>query len=151
MMHQSTSIVDANLRAMLACPRDKLPVIREDGSLLVCGAGHTYPVVDGVPVFLCAEREQSLNVAYASLRAAESGLGGPFYLDTVGSLSETDKSIVEQDLRRGVPIDPVVSWRVLATSGYAYSSLRGKLKTYPIPEITLHPKNELQWLLDVGC
>jgi ubiquinone/menaquinone biosynthesis C-methylase UbiE/uncharacterized protein YbaR (Trm112 family) len=150
MMQQSPSAVDPNLLAMLACPRDKLPV-RAAGSLLVCEAGHRYPVVRGVPVLLCAERQQSLNSAYASLRAAQTGVGSPFYLDTLGSLSETDKCIVEQDLYRGVAIDPVISWRVLATSGYGYSSLRGKLKSYPIPEIKLDPTNDGQWLLDVGC
>jgi len=92
-----------------------------------------------------------LKVAEASLRAAETGVGGPFYLDTLGSLSATEKSIVEQELYRGVAIDPVISWRVLATSGYGYSSLRGKLKSYPIPEIKLDPTNHGQWLLDVGC
>jgi SAM-dependent methyltransferase/uncharacterized protein YbaR (Trm112 family) len=150
MMQQSPSTVDANLLGMLACPRDKLPV-SEAGSILVCEGGHRYPVIDGVPVFLCAEEKQSLNLAYASLQAAETGIGGPFYLDTVGSLSKAEKNIIERDLCRGVPIDPVISWRLLATSGYAYSSLRGKVKSYPIPEIELHPTSHGDWLLDVGC
>jgi SAM-dependent methyltransferase/uncharacterized protein YbaR (Trm112 family) len=150
MMQQSPSTVEADLLPMLACPRDKLP-LREIKSVLVCEAGHKYPVVDGVPLFLCPEKEQSLKLAYASLRAAETGVGGPFYLDTLGSLSATERRIVEQDLCRGVAIDPVISWRVLATSGYGYSSLRGKLKSYPIPEIKLDPTNHGQWLLDVGC
>jgi 2-polyprenyl-3-methyl-5-hydroxy-6-metoxy-1,4-benzoquinol methylase/uncharacterized protein YbaR (Trm112 family) len=149
MMDQSTSTVDTDLLTLLACPRDQLPV-REDGRFLVCEAGHKYPVVDGVPVFLCADKPQSLNLAHASLKAAEAGTGRPFYLDTVGSLSDAARMTIEQDLRRGVAIDPVVSWRVLATSGYGYASLKGKLKSYPIPEIPFAPVHNDQRLLDVG-
>jgi 2-polyprenyl-3-methyl-5-hydroxy-6-metoxy-1,4-benzoquinol methylase/uncharacterized protein YbaR (Trm112 family) len=148
-MHQPASIVDTSLLSILACPRDNLPV-SQDGPDFVCEAGHKYPIVDGVPIFLCADKRQSLNVAYASLRAAETGIGGPFYLDTVGSLSEATKRAIEQDLRRGVAIDPVASWRVRATSGYAYTALRGRLKSYPIPDIPLTPAHKDQILLDVG-
>ena len=149
-MDQTTSSVDTDLLSLLACPRDQLP-IWEDGRFLVCEAGHKYPVVDGVPVFLCADKPQSLNLLHASLQAAKTGTGEPLYLNTVGSLSDLARLTIEQDFRRGVKIDPVVSWRVLATSGYGYASLKGKLKSYPIPDIPFTPVNNGELLLDVGC
>jgi SAM-dependent methyltransferase/uncharacterized protein YbaR (Trm112 family) len=148
-MNQSGSGVDTNLLTQLACPRDNLPVSQKDPGL-VCEAGHRYPVVDGVPVFLCADKRQSLNVAYESLRAAESGIGGPFYLDTVGGLSEATRRTIEADLEHGAAIDPVVSWRVSATSGHGYASIQGRLKSYPIPDIPLAPTHKYQRLLDIG-
>jgi SAM-dependent methyltransferase len=116
-----------------------------------CLRGHVYPVVEGVPVFLVEETRPSFNITTASLHAARTGAGQPFYLDTVGGISEAEKRAIEQDLRRGTPIDPVVSFRVLSTSGYAYASLRGKLTAYPIPAIPLGDDGDNRWLLDVGC
>jgi 2-polyprenyl-3-methyl-5-hydroxy-6-metoxy-1,4-benzoquinol methylase/uncharacterized protein YbaR (Trm112 family) len=149
-MHQFRSTVDDDLVSLLACPRDNLP-IREHGSTLICEADHRYPIVDGVPVFLCEDKPQSLDEAYASLKAAATGSGGPFYLDTIVALSDVARRAIEQDPPGGAKIDPVVSWSVLATSGYAYTSSRGRLKSYPIPDLPLAPAEPDHRLLDVGC
>ncbi len=150
-MVQSSSSIDADLLSLLACPRDRLPVTA-DGRFLVCNAGHRYPIVDGVPVFICAEKPQSLKLASESLRAAETGAGAPFFLNTVGSISEERRRLIELDLRREqIGIDPVVSWRVLATCGFGYASLLGKLKSYPIPDIPFPTSNNDRRLLDIGC
>ena len=55
--------------ALLQCPRDHSALRSRDGQL-ICAQGHRYPVVDGVPVFLLAEQEQTLGIANASLRRA---------------------------------------------------------------------------------
>ena len=149
---QCSLAIDADLLSLLACPRDWLP-LAEDGRFLVCAADHRYPVVDGVPVLLCAEKPQSLKLAHESILAAETGAGAPYYLNTVGSLSQETKWTIEEDLRRGKTptIDPVISWRLLATSGYGYASLLGRLKSYPIPDIPFPIVNNERRLLDVGC
>src|SRR6476620_1256278 len=151
-MSQFSPTIDDDLLTLLVCPRDRLP-LSEEGRLLVCKAGHRYPVVDGVPVFLCAERGRPLKVTRESILAAETGAGAPYYLDTVGSLCRETKSMIEEDLRRGkLPqIDPVISWRLLATSGYGYGSLQGRLKSYPIPDIPFPIARVGERLLDVGC
>jgi uncharacterized protein YbaR (Trm112 family) len=79
----SPVLIDARLLALLACPRDHGELRVEDGRLC-CAHGHSYPVVDGVPVFLLAEREQTIGIATASLQAAESATGAPLYVDTIG-------------------------------------------------------------------
>lgn len=145
------NIVDAGLLSILVCPRDRLS-LRESDRFLVCERGHRYPVVDGIPILLCVEKPNTLNLALESIFAAESGTGAPFYLNTVGSITEDRKRKIEADLVRGdMVIDPVVSWRVLATSGYGYASMLGKMKSYPIPDIPFDPAKPNQLLLDVGC
>jgi len=142
-------IVDEDLICRLSCPRDGSPV-REQGSALVCAAGHVYPVVEGIPVFILEETQPSLSVTRASLHAARTGAGAPFYLNTVGGISETERRAIEQELRRGTIIDPVVSFRLLSTSGFGYASLRGRLTAYPIPIIPLD-NGDGRCVLDVGC
>jgi uncharacterized protein YbaR (Trm112 family) len=73
--------IDSRLLSLLACPRDHPEVRIEDGHLN-CARGHSYPIVSGVPVFLLAEKEQTIGIAAASLKAAESAIGSPLYVDT---------------------------------------------------------------------
>ena len=57
----------------LVCPVDQLPLVRS-GEELVCAAGHRYPVVQGVPVLLRSDVEQTIGIAMRSLRwIASSG------------------------------------------------------------------------------
>jgi SAM-dependent methyltransferase/uncharacterized protein YbaR (Trm112 family) len=139
--------MDSRLLRILVCPRDHTDLRIED-SYLCCSAGHKYPVVDGVPVFLLAEKDQTIGIASASLRAAEAAAGGPLYIDTLG-LSDDEKRGVEENWTRGAEIDPAISHLIGATSGWGYVSLIGKLSGYPIPNIPIENGGG-EFLLDVG-
>jgi uncharacterized protein YbaR (Trm112 family) len=94
----------SRLLSLLECPRDHSELLLES-SHLCCARGHRYPIVSGVPVFLLPEKEQTIGIAAASLKAAESGIGGPLYLDTLG-LSDAEKRGIERDWIAGSKIDP---------------------------------------------
>jgi len=106
----------------LRCPGDGKPVVAE-GNALVCPDGHRYPVVEGVPVMLRRDVEQTIPLARASLsRAEDSGTADPrapdLYLESLG-ISEAEKQGIADLAARGdAAVDPVVSFLVGATSGY---------------------------------
>ena len=104
--------------------------------------------MSGVPVFILAEKEQTIGIATASLQAAEEGVGGPLYLNTLG-LAEEEKHGIERDWIAGQKVDAAISYLVGATSGFGYVNLIGRLDSYPIPEIPLANGNG-ELLLDVG-
>jgi uncharacterized protein YbaR (Trm112 family) len=79
--------------------------------------GHRYPIVDGIPVFLLAEKQQTIGIASASLKAAEDATGGPLYIETLG-LSDDEKRSIERECAAGQTIDSVISHLVGATSGW---------------------------------
>lgn len=139
--------MDSRLLDLLECPRDHT-ALRLDGRHLCCAAGHKYPVVDGVPVFLLAESQQTIGIATASLQAAEAASGGPLYVDTLG-LSEDEKRGVEREWQTRGKIDPAISYLIGATSGFGYVDLIGKLGSYPIPEIPVGDGGG-ELLLDIG-
>jgi SAM-dependent methyltransferase/uncharacterized protein YbaR (Trm112 family) len=140
--------IDAALLEVLSCPRDGQSLAERYGKL-VCPHGHTYPIVEGVPVFLLAEKEQTIGIAGASLKASSSSEGGPLYLDSVG-LSPDERSGIERDWKPDARIDAVISYLIGATSGWGYVNLIGKLEEYPIPDIPIE-KGCSGRLLDVGC
>ena len=143
----SSENIDIRLLRLLECPRDHSELRIESGHVC-CAQGHRYPIVSGVPVFLLAEREQTIGIATASLKAAESAIGSPLYVDTLG-LSEEEKRGIERDWIARSKIDAAISHLIGATSGWGYANLIGKLESYPIPEIPVgNGKGEL--LLDVG-
>lgn len=92
---------------------------------------HDYAVVDGVPILLLDDVEQTLWVANASLSKSRESTPLPPSLDANA-------------------VHPFVQEAVAATSGYLYKPLIGKLKSYPIPQLRL-PVGHGQPLLDVGC
>ncbi|MEX2399173.1 MAG: methyltransferase domain-containing protein [Rhodothermales bacterium] len=146
-------MIDPWYLEQLVCPVDKTPLRVVDGALASQG-GRTYPVVDGIPVMLVEEAEQTIGVASSSLAAARDGLKGEkrddLYLDTLG-ISEREKAeLAEMAARENHPIDPVVAFMVAATSGFTYKHLVGKLSAYPIPELRLPPGGGAP-LLDLGC
>jgi SAM-dependent methyltransferase/uncharacterized protein YbaR (Trm112 family) len=143
----SPVLIDARLLALLACPRDHGELRVEDGRLC-CAHGHSYPVVDGVPVFLLAEREQTIGIATASLQAAESATGAPLYVDTIG-LTDDQRRAIEREWTAGARIDSVISYLIGATSGWGYVDLVGRLQNYPIPDIPVGRGNG-ELLLDIG-
>src|SRR5262249_4108633 len=115
---------------------------------LYCARGHTYPIVSGIPIFLLAEKEQTIEIAATSLKAAESAIGSPLYLDTLG-ISKEERRGIERDWIAGGKIDPAISYLIGASSGWGYVDLIGRLESYPIPEIPVGTGNG-ELLLDVG-
>jgi SAM-dependent methyltransferase/uncharacterized protein YbaR (Trm112 family) len=148
---QAPSISPA-LAARLVCPRDHTS-LRDTIGALACANGHRYPVVDGVPVMLLDDVEQTFGAAQASLARAASGLAGEtaskWYLESV-EISEDEKRGVLELAARRPAVDPVVSYLVAATNGLMYRHLIGRLESYPIPELDL-PDGNGRTLLDVGC
>lgn len=136
----------------LVCPvsRSRLQFA---GGALRSPEGRTYPVVDGVPIMLVRESEETLHVAGATLARAQSepqAASDELYLETLG-ISDQQRQEVREAARSGrARIDPVVASLVAATGGNAYRGLVGKLSEYPIPEIRL-PHGEGRSLLDIGC
>jgi len=135
------------LLSLLECPRDHSN-LRVEGKHLTCAWGHKFPVVNAVPVFLLPDQEQTIGSATESLKAAESEIGSPLYVNTLG-ISENHKRGVERDWILGSKVDPVVSYLIGATCGLGYVHLTGNLTTYPIPDIPIG-SGDGELLLDVG-
>ena len=140
-------MIEPRLLAILECPRDH-SALRVEGGTLCCDRGHRYPVVDGIPVFLLAEKAATIDIAAASLAAAENGTGGPLYLETLG-LADDERRGIEKDWGKSGKIDAAISYLIGATSGLAYVNLIGRLQDYPIPEIPIDRGNG-GLLLDIG-
>jgi ubiquinone/menaquinone biosynthesis C-methylase UbiE/uncharacterized protein YbaR (Trm112 family) len=125
--------LDPFLFSLLVCPRDKSELqLGETG--LVCEHGHTYPVVDGVPVMLLEEADATLAVCGKSMQLVKEGhLPGPL------------------DYARGsAEIDSFVQKEIVGTNGNMYQGLVNALPRYPIPEMRLPPASGAL-LLDIGC
>jgi SAM-dependent methyltransferase/uncharacterized protein YbaR (Trm112 family) len=141
------------LRKILACPRDAGALAAGDGAL-ECAAGHRYPVVNGIPVFLLEEASDPFGIQAAVLRRAAGAAGDErapeLYLESLG-LSSEELDQVACLWRAGERrIDPVVQYLIAATCGNAYKASMGCLKSYPIPDVPLAPGRG-NWLLDLGC
>ena len=118
---------------MLACPRDK-HALHQEGRSLVCIHGHRYGVVEGVPILLVSEAQQTHIEGTRSLAIAESG----------------DASSLKRFHIANSEIDPFVQNSISATHGSLYRHLVGKLKAYPIPGLRL-PAGNNKLFLEVGC
>jgi len=141
----------------LVCPVDRT-ALEYDGHALISKAGRKYPVVDGMPVMLLPDEEQTMGIARASIERAHGRAdvidqrAPAYYLETLG-ISETEKArLVELVDKHLGTLDPAVSLLIGGTSGNAYAHLIGSdtLAEYPIPSISL-PSSSGRELLDVGC
>jgi SAM-dependent methyltransferase/uncharacterized protein YbaR (Trm112 family) len=121
------------LLEILVCPRDKLTLRTEPGWLF-CENDHRYRVIEGVPILLLHETEQTHIEGTRALAAAEAG-------DTA-QLPQLEVGPSE--------IDPFVQNVISATNGSLYQHLVGKLTEYPIPGLRL-PPGEGKLLLEIGC
>ena len=142
------------LLEILVCPRHKERLDSRDG-IMVCPGGCEYPVIDGVPVLLRDDVEQTLWVANASLEKARQLLSSrssdPDYcIETLGISPEERTSLKAEIGANKQGVDPVASYLVGATNGNQYASLVGRLSSYPIPELRL-PQAKGARLLDIGC
>jgi SAM-dependent methyltransferase/uncharacterized protein YbaR (Trm112 family) len=139
----------------LACPRDHL-ALHEAGARLACSAGHSYPVVNGVPVLLLDDVAQTMGIAEESMKranavpAADGDPASALYLETLGISEEEKRGLTALASDGRSAIDPVVAFMVGATSGYMYKHLIGTLDSYPIPDLRLPPGRGKR-LLDIGC
>src|SRR4051812_24119200 len=95
----------------LGCPVDQTGLTLE-GETLVSAAGRRYPVVDGLPVMLIADREQTIGIARASLDRALGRAGYPgaedLYLESVGVTDEERAQVAALAKAGKAKIDPVV-------------------------------------------
>jgi 2-polyprenyl-3-methyl-5-hydroxy-6-metoxy-1,4-benzoquinol methylase/uncharacterized protein YbaR (Trm112 family) len=141
---------------VLLCPKDLTGLtLRSDGALS-CQSGHRYPVIDGVPVLLRDDIEQTMDLARASMSRARGepesidARNADLYLESLG-ISEAEKNMaVELSRTDGRKVDPVISVLVAATNGIAYKHLVGSLSNYPIPNTRL-PQTSSKVMLDIGC
>lgn len=129
----SNRFANSYLWNLLACPRDKKE-LRFEGHSLVCGSGHRYAVIEGVPVLLVSEAEQTHVEGTRALAVAESG-----------DASSLRKIELQKD-----EIDPFVRNAIGSTNGSLYRHLVGTLKEYPIPRLRL-PPGEGKLFLEIGC
>lgn len=128
--------IDAWLLKQLVCPVHQLP-LEEDGDDLRCAGGDRYPVVEGVPVMVRSDVQQTLWVAEESLQMVDDYRSGKQSFSALGA--------------DATAVDEAVQGLVAATNGYLYLPLVNKLKRYPIPELRLPRAQPGQTLLDVGC
>jgi len=139
----------------LVCPVDKSPLEYKSG-VLISVTGNKYPVVDGIPVMLIENEEQTMPLVTASLERAKNNSNiidtraENLFLESLGISEEEKEGVIQLAANDNLSIDPVVSYIIGATSGYAYKDLIGKIKEYPIPELRL-PIGDGKLLLDVGC
>ncbi len=124
--------IDSWLLSIIACPYDSARLERDD-ERLICTHGHSFPIVDGIPVLLRDDTDRT----------------HPSIEKTLSEVREnrTDELRINVD---GDRIDPVVQKVVSATCGRLYAPLIGKLTRYPIPRSRLAPGNGAT-LLDIGC
>jgi 2-polyprenyl-3-methyl-5-hydroxy-6-metoxy-1,4-benzoquinol methylase/uncharacterized protein YbaR (Trm112 family) len=138
----------------LFCPKHGTRLTQADGALS-CERGHRYPVVDGVPVLLRDDIDQTIDLAKASIARAKRIPGSidmrnaDLYLESLG-VSEAEKSLAVDLAAERSRMDPVVSAVISATNGIAYKHLIGDDFDYPIPELRL-PEGAGKLLLDIGC
>jgi SAM-dependent methyltransferase/uncharacterized protein YbaR (Trm112 family) len=130
----STTDVDlCDMLRLLVCPRDKQD-LSYDGTHLFCPQGHRYAVIEGVPILLVSEAEQTHIEGARALAIAESG----------------DASALPKFRLAANEIDPFVRGTIGATNGGLYRYLVGTLTEYPIPHLRLPPgKNRM--FLEIGC
>jgi 2-polyprenyl-3-methyl-5-hydroxy-6-metoxy-1,4-benzoquinol methylase/uncharacterized protein YbaR (Trm112 family) len=144
----------------LVCPVDHVR-LEFDGRRLISKHGKVYPVVDGTPVLLVENQQQTMEISNYSIERAKGisevvdQRAPQLYLETLG-ISENEKAELVRLWQGNLAgIDPVVLMIIGATSGHSYKHLIGnqKLQSYPIPSIDLPPANPeaSRVFLDLGC
>jgi SAM-dependent methyltransferase len=117
------------VKERLVCPRHREPLTAR-GTRLSCARGDDFPIVDGVPVLLQDDVEQTAWWTQRSIDEAARWNG--------------------QTSDAGDGIHPHVQRIIASTGGYLYASMIGRVERYPIPELRLPPSDGATFL-DVGC
>jgi uncharacterized protein YbaR (Trm112 family) len=129
----TSTFIRPELLQLLVCPRDK-ENLRVDGNALLCAQGHRYAVVEGIPILLLSDVEQTHIEGTRSIQVAESG----------------DPSLLPQFNVGPKDIDPFVQKAIGATNGGLYQYLIDNLPEYPIPNLRL-PPGQNRMFLEIGC
>lgn len=119
----------------VVCPRDRLSLAWSDDHLQ-CERGHSYPIVDGVPILLLDDVRQTHDAANLTLTMAKCQ---PHFRE--GSLPRPSHC----------EVDPYVQENISATNGRMYRGLIGRLRDYPLPTLRLPRAAPFQVFLDIGC
>ncbi len=145
-MTQSPAVSSALLGALVD-PVERKP-LQLVGPSLVAENGASYPIVQGIPVLLRADTEQTLWVLRKSYSfAREPSASDPFALDTIG-VTEAEKAAILDSLRTSPDaVDPVLRFLIRATNGMGYRYGAAD-RAPPIPAF---PARGGGALLDVGC
>lgn len=146
------AVLDPWFLEHLVCPRDRFALTLSNNALC-CHEGHSYAIVDGIPIMLRDDVAQTFGAAAKSLARARGRLSDDrapeLFLESVEISDDEKRGVIELAALRPL-VDPVVAHLVAATNGLLYRHLVGQLYAYPIPEISL-PMGNGQRLLDVGC
>lgn len=126
----------ANLEDLLVCPADREP-LEFDDEVAKCAAGHSFPVVQGIPVLLLDQLEPTHASAVTRTRELVSR----------GQLPRPDGPPAEST---EYEVDPFVQSVVAAAAGRLYKNCREQITRYPIPNFP-RPNGAGRLLLDVGC
>jgi SAM-dependent methyltransferase len=126
-------VFEEELLKLVVCPRDRQD-LRQEFDWLCCPSGHRYRILEGIPILLVSEAEQTHIEGTRALAEAEEG-------------ERTNPTSIE--LRPG-EIDPFVKDWIGATNGSLYQHLVGKLTEYPVPALRL-PAGEGRSFLEIGC
>ena len=126
-------LFDEELLKILVCPRDKQDLSHQS-DWLSCPSGHRYRIVEGIPILLVSEAEQTHYEGSRALAIAEDG--------DLAKLPEMQASRSETDA--------FVQETIGATNGGLYQHLVGNLTEYPVPEIRL-PAGNGRAFLEIGC
>jgi SAM-dependent methyltransferase/uncharacterized protein YbaR (Trm112 family) len=121
----------------LVCPRDN-GSLEYRNALLLCGDGHEYSVIDGIPVMIFEDDHPTHGYLQKSLEQVKRVRNGE-------DLSTVLRPVSSED-----DIDGFVKGELPYTNGNLYFSIQTRLTRYPLPELRL-PKSDGDHLLDVGC
>ncbi|WP_392534639.1 methyltransferase domain-containing protein [Nostoc sp. C117] len=145
------NVIDDWYLENLVCPRDKSK-LHLSGNFLISETGITYPIIQGIPIMLLDNVEQTIELANQSL-AAQQNYQDIYFIETLGISQEQKKYLNEYIGNKNIEdfsIDPIVQFLVGATNGILYTDAIGNLPKYPIPELRL-PNGSGKNLLDIGC
>jgi SAM-dependent methyltransferase len=123
------------MTSKLVCPRDRLPLVCSRGGL-TCAAGHSYPVHDGIPVFIIGEVEQTHPSAERALQVAH------ILSDLACDDGETPPLH---------DVHPFVRDVLVGTCGNLYAPIARSIDHYPIPELPLQPERQGDRFVEIGC
>lgn len=126
--------MDKWLKENIVCPRDKRE-IELRGDKLVCSMGHTYNLIDGIPIMLLNDVDSTHFMHDKTIQLANDGV----------SFKAQDEEILSLDC-----IDPYVQANIASACGHMYHGLIDKVTEYPIPDIPI-PDGNGKHLLDIGC
>jgi 2-polyprenyl-3-methyl-5-hydroxy-6-metoxy-1,4-benzoquinol methylase/uncharacterized protein YbaR (Trm112 family) len=137
----------------LVCPKDKTK-LSQHSNLLISESGNKYPIVNGIPIMLLDDVQQTIELANMSM-VSPSQSQDDYFINTLGIPDkEKDdlKKYIEQKKSNleSFDVDPVVQFLIVATNGNLYIDSKGNLNRYPIPNLRL-PDGGGKNLLDIGC